>query len=180
MKQQARPPKTTIATDLPSLRLVALGPDDAEAYYALVDRNREHLTQHGDYTELGRATPASVAEELRDQQVGNARFGIWLDDALIGRADLSPRVPGHFVIGYWLGGEYTGRGYATRACAALIRHGRDTLGATAIFAGVTKGNAASEALLGRLGFRAIEDRGTYTLFTLRLRQTCAEDAGTAP
>ncbi|HEX5501962.1 MAG TPA: GNAT family N-acetyltransferase [Thermomicrobiales bacterium] len=150
------------------MRLVALSPDDAGAYYALVDRNRGHLTQHGDYAELGRATPASVIEDLRDPQGGNARFGIWLGDTLIGRADLSPRMPGHFVIGYWLGSEYTGRSYATRACAALIRHGRDTLGATAIFAGVTKGNAASEALLSHLGFCAIDDRGTYTLFKLPL------------
>ncbi|HET8630066.1 MAG TPA: GNAT family N-acetyltransferase [Thermomicrobiales bacterium] len=171
MQQPAPPAKPTIATDLPALRLVALGPDDADAYYALVDRNRGHLTQHGDYTELGRATPASILEELRNPQSGSARFGIWLDDALIGRADLSPRVPGHHVIGYWLGGEYTGRGYATRACAALIRYGRDALGATAISAGVTKGNAASEALLGRLGFQAIEDRGAYTLFKLSLQQS---------
>jgi ribosomal-protein-serine acetyltransferase len=179
MEQPTPPAKTTIATDLPALRLVALGPDDADAYYALVDRNRDHLTRHGDYTELGRATPASVLEDLRSPQGGNARFGIWLNDALIGRADLSPRVPGHFVIGYWLGSEYTSRGYATRACAALIRHGRDTLGATAIFAGVTKGNAASEGLLSRLGFRAVEDRGAYTLFKLRLHHTRAEDTGAA-
>ena len=31
-------PWTTIATDIPDLRLVALSPDDAEAHYDLVDR----------------------------------------------------------------------------------------------------------------------------------------------
>lgn len=159
--------KTTIATGLPALRLIALRPDAAAAYYQLVDRNRGHLTRHGDYSDLGQATVAAVVEGLRAPRT-HARFGIWLHDTLVGRADLSPRVPGHFVIGYWLGSDYTGRGYATLACAALIHHGRDHLGATAIFAGVTKGNAASEALLGRLGFQVIEDRGQYTLFTLRL------------
>ena len=134
----------------------------------MVDRNRSHLTQRGDYSDLGAATPESATASLHERDGGNARFGIWLDDRLIGRADLCPRTPGHFVLGYWLGSEDTGKGYATMACKALIDHGKARLGATDIFAGVTKGNAKSEALLGRLGFRVVEDRGTYTLFTLPL------------
>lgn len=54
------------------------------------------------------------------------------------------------------------------ACQTLIGYGQAHLGATNIYAGVTKGNAKSGALLGRLGFRTVEDRGTYTLFTLPL------------
>lgn len=160
--------KQTIPTDLPDLNLVELTLDDARAYYCLVDRNRDHLTQHGDYLDLKEATMESVIDHLSDPADKNAKFGIWLNDMLIGRADLSPRVPGHLVIGYWLGGEYTGNGYATMACKALIQHGQDRLGATDIFAGVTKGNTASEALLGRLGFERIEDKDTYTLFRLTL------------
>ena len=60
------------------------------------------------------------------------------------------------------------RGYATAARKALIDYGKAELDATDVLAGVTKGNAKSEALLGRLGFRAVEDRGTYTLFALPL------------
>jgi RimJ/RimL family protein N-acetyltransferase len=63
-----------------------------------------------------------------------------------------------------LGGEFTGRGYATAACKALIAYGKAELGATTIYAGVTKGNVKSEALLVRLGFQAVADRGTYTRF----------------
>src|SRR5215217_8151239 len=80
------------------------------------------------------------------------------------QADLNARTPGNFVLGYWLGGEFTGKGYATAACKALIACGKAELGATNVYAGVTKGYAKSEALLARLGFRAIADRGTYTLF----------------
>jgi ribosomal-protein-serine acetyltransferase len=54
------------------------------------------------------------------------------------------------------------------ACKALIHYGQTNLGATDIYAGVTKGNAASESLLGRLGFERVEDRDTYTLFQLAL------------
>ena len=197
----------TIGTDIPNLQLIELTPEDADAYYDLVDRNRGHLTRHCDYQDLGEATPGSVAAKLTDgdfQDLGEAtpgslaaefsnpddriaRFGIWLDGQLIGRADLNQRTPeifilgywlggadlnqctpGNFVLGYWLGGEFTGKGYATVACKALIAYGRAELNATTIYAGVTKGNVKSEALLGRLGFRAIADRGTYTRFRLPL------------
>ncbi len=160
--------RTTIATGIPNLRLIELTPEDGRAYYDLVDRNRGHLTQHGDYTDLGEATPESVTASLNNEHGRNAQFGIWLDGRLIGRADLCPRTPGHFVLGYWLGSEYTGQGYATVTCKALIAYGKATLGATGVLAGITKGNAKSEALLGRLGFQAIEDRGKYTLFKLPL------------
>jgi ribosomal-protein-serine acetyltransferase len=165
---RARLPRTTIATDFANLWLVALTPEDADAYYDLVDRNRGHLTQHGDYTDLGEATPESVKASLGNPGGRNAQFGIWLDGKLIGRADLNARTPENFVLGYWLGRESTGKGYATAACKALIAYGQAELGTTNVYAGVTKGNAKSEALLGRLGFRVVEDRGTYTLFRLPL------------
>jgi RimJ/RimL family protein N-acetyltransferase len=136
--------------------------------YALVDCNRTHLTQHGDWTDLGETTPQSVAASLSTLDDRTTQFGIWLDRQLIGRVDLNPRTSGNFVLAYWLGGEFTGKGYATAACKALIDYGKAELGATTVWAGVTKGNAKSEALLGRLGFQTVADRGTYTLFTLPL------------
>lgn len=126
------------------LNLVTLTPDDAQGYYHLVYRNRDRLTRHGDYSDLKHATLESVVSELREAKNENARFGIWLNDRLIGRADLSPRAPGHLVIGYWLGSEYTGRGYTTIACTTLIHYGRNNLGATDIYAGMTKGNEYDE------------------------------------
>ena len=164
MPRQRTPAETIVVPGKVGLTLSALTPRDAQAYFDLVDRNRDHLTKHGDYSDLGGATPESVTASLADPHDKNAKFGIWLTGSLICRVDLSPRVPGHFVLGYWLGHEYTGRGYATIACRALIEYGRDTLGATNVFAGVTKGNTESEALLGRLGFEPIEDKGARTLF----------------
>ncbi len=158
--------KHTIPTDLSGLNLIELTLDNAQDYYRLVDQNRDHLTQHGDYLDMKQATLESVINDLSDPADENAKFGIWLNHTLIGRADLSPRAPGHFVIGYWLGSEYTGNGYATIACKALIQYGQDRFGATNVFAGVTKGNTASEALLGRLKFEQVEVRRTYTLFQL--------------
>ena len=168
-EEPALPGRLTLPTDLPDLRLIALAQEDAAAYFALVDRNRAHLTQHGDYLDLGEATPETVAEDLADPDNRNARFGIWRSEHLIGRVDLNPRTAEDFVLGYWLGGEYTGQGYATTACAALITYGQETLGARSIWAGVTKGNVRSEAVLRRLGFVEVSDQGTYTRFNRRLR-----------
>ncbi len=158
--------RTTIATDISNLRLVAITPEDADALYDLVDRSRMHLTQHGDWTDLGEATQESVAASLHTSDGPTTQFGIWLDGKLIGRADLNPRTPGNFVLGYWLGSQFTGKGYATAACKALIVYGKAELVATTIWAGVTKGNAKSEAVLRRLGFQAVADRGTYTRYKL--------------
>jgi ribosomal-protein-serine acetyltransferase len=162
--------RTTIATAFPHPRLIELTPDDAQAYYDLVDRNRDHLTQHGDYLWLKEATPESVEAELSDPEHRNIRFGVWLDDRLIGRVDSNPHSPGNFVLGYWLGREYTGKGHATAACRALIDYVKETLGAQTIWAGVTKGNAKSETVLGRLGFQTVSDQGAYTRFKLPFGQ----------
>ena len=101
--------------------------------------------------------------DLNQRTPENFVLGYWLGDA-----DLNPRTPGNFVLGYWLGGEFTGKGYDTATCNVLIAYGRVELNATTIYAGVTKGNARSEALLARLGFRSVADRGTYTRFRLPL------------
>jgi hypothetical protein len=68
--------KQTIPTDLPGLYLVELTSCDARDYYRLVDRNRDHLTQHGDYSDLKQATLESVVNNLSDPADKNAKFGI--------------------------------------------------------------------------------------------------------
>ena len=68
--------RKTISTGIPTLELVPLPPDDAQAYYDLVDRNRAHLTQHSDYQDLGEATPESTKASLDNPDGRNAQFGI--------------------------------------------------------------------------------------------------------
>lgn len=85
-----------ISTRLPNLNLIQLTVDDALDYYRLVARNRGHLTRHGDYEDLGRATLAAVSSAFSDPADRNLKFGIWLGNDLIGRVDLSQRVAGHF------------------------------------------------------------------------------------
>lgn len=153
---------------VPGIVLRRLTPAHANAYFDLIDRNREHLTRFGDYEDEKNATLEWVVESLASRADENVRFGIWRAGDLIGRADLISRAAGRFVLGYWLGAEYTGRGYATAACRALIDYGRDALGATEIYAGVTHGNTKSVAVLQRLGFERVAEFDTYTRFCLRI------------
>jgi ribosomal-protein-serine acetyltransferase len=161
-----------IATDRVGLRLAPLSVADVDAYFALVDRNRAHLTQHGDYRSMLTATRTAAREEL-EAAIDALVLGLWLHCDLIGRVDLIPKGDGNFVIGYWLDHRALGQAHMTAACRALIAYARTNLGAVAIFAGVTKGNRASEAVLERLGFVAIQDMGTYTRFRLHLDEDSA-------
>ena len=56
-------------------------------------------------------------------------------------------------IGYAFLERHCGRGYATEAAAAVLRHGRDTLGLTRIVAITAPENAASQRVLEKIGFR---------------------------
>nr|WP_240449624.1 GNAT family protein [Streptomyces harenosi] len=146
--------------------LRALTPEDADAYYALLDRNRRHLGRLGDYQEESNATPAWVRRHLDQDPGPSLRYGIRLDGELIGRIDLIAVDPPRYGTGYWLDQDHTGAGRATAACEALIDHAVGALGATDIFAGVTHGNDKSAALLGRLGFEPVADFAHYTRFRL--------------
>jgi RimJ/RimL family protein N-acetyltransferase len=155
------PRPLAVPTDLPELVLRDLTADDSDAYYELVNRNRDHLRRHGDYARESNATRDSVIAYFADPSDHNIRFGIWLGSELIGQVDLNPVDPPHYTIGYWLSGDRTGHGHLTRACRAAIRYGRDALSATDIFAGVTHGNDESVAVLRRLGFARVASFERY-------------------
>ena len=106
------------AVDDVALRQLSLA--DTDAYYSLVDRNRGHLTCHGDYTFAVDATPELIRNQLTEIPRETTAFGIWVGDDLAGRVDLIRHTPERFGLGYWLGEAFTGRGIATAAVAAAI------------------------------------------------------------
>ena len=150
-----------ITTAKAQLILVPLTTDHCEAVYELVQRNRCHLTAHGDYAELVAASQEAVRAALEEKRDNGLRLGIFLGAVLIGCMDLVAVSPPRYGLGYWLAAEATGKGYATAALNALIDFARTELKATDIFAGVTHGNRPSVAVLERAGFLPIE---TYTRF----------------
>jgi RimJ/RimL family protein N-acetyltransferase len=83
---------------------------------------------------------------------GEASFAITLDRTLIGVCGVDPREDGP-EIGYWLGVDYWGQGYATEAARALIDHAFGELGYEALQAGARVSNPASRRVLEKCGFQ---------------------------
>ncbi|MFI8320698.1 GNAT family N-acetyltransferase [Streptomyces sp. NPDC085529] len=153
-----------LETSISPLTLCALTAERAAEYHALIDRNRDHLTQHGDYQELAASDYKTAHAELLNDPSPSLRCGVLLHGTLIGRVDLVAVDPPKYGLGYWLDHEATGQGYATAACRALIEYGAAVLGATDVFAGVTHGNSKSSTVLTRLGFQVAEVFETYTRY----------------
>jgi len=158
-------------TAISGVELRELTGGDALAFYELVHRNRRHLTQYGDYRDLAASTLQDVESYFADPPDNNIRMGIWRRaDELMGRVDLSPVAPGAFVLGYWIGSEYTGCGYVTGACRTLMDYATRELGAIDFWAGVTHGNRKSAAVLERLGFCFVERLEKHTRFHLKAQR----------
>ncbi|MEO7034613.1 MAG: GNAT family protein [Polyangiaceae bacterium] len=152
-----------LLTDNPALLLRELRPSDASAYYAVLDRNRVHLTQFGNYRAEGRATAAWVRRSLARRSVG-LRFGLWYSGELVGRIELARWARQRFTLAYWLDREHVGHGLMTQALSRLMQHGRESFGASAFFAGVTHGNARSAALLRGLGYSVAVYHSDHSVF----------------
>ena len=105
-----------------------------------------------------------VARAMVDNRLayeGPPELGHWvimLDDDLIGLAHLRPskELPGDLPeIGWYLSARHGGRGLATEAALALLRHGLDEMGPNSGWALVRVDNAPSLRLAERLGFLVV-------------------------
>jgi [ribosomal protein S5]-alanine N-acetyltransferase len=107
----------------------------------------------------------TIEESIRDFAAG---YGIWLiqeagrpgpgptgpaliGPALIGTAGLRPLEELGLEIFYSLASDSWGRGYATEAARAVVAHTLGPLGLPEVLAEVDEGNAASVAVVKRLG-----------------------------
>jgi RimJ/RimL family protein N-acetyltransferase len=128
------------ADDLPlaqalwgDVRVTALigGPFDDDAVRARLDRERACEAAHG----------------IQYWPIFDAATG-----AHLGCCGLRPYDAGVLELGVHLRPEASGRGLATDAARAVIAYAFDELGASSLFAGHHPDNAASRALLVKLGF----------------------------
>ncbi|WP_137152045.1 GNAT family N-acetyltransferase [Devosia sp. FKR38] len=95
------------------------------------------------------------ADEWRD---GSAyRLAITLEARFIGVCDVFDIADGQGEIGYWLDRAVWGRGFGQEAATRLIRFATEEVGLTALRAGCADDNAASAAILTRLGFNRLKD-----------------------
>lgn len=101
----------------------------------------------------GDAMPCIVEER-------DARVVGWVD---VNRSNDTPRLG---TMGYWIGDDFQGRGYAVEAAGALLDASFDRLGIDVVEAGAQLANAGSFAVMRKIGMSPIGER---TLF-VALRQ----------
>jgi len=93
----------------------------------------------------GRRTGRSLGLMVVRHSDGEVLGGVGLHDLEPGRTRAE--------VGYWIGREHRGRGYATEAVNLLVRAGFQHLRLHRIEARVFPGNAASRGVARRCGFR---------------------------
>ena len=89
-------------------------------------------------------------------------YNIFLNDLIIGGIGLMDITKTDAEVGYWIGEEYWGNGYASEALAALIQHVFRTMPITALYASYFEKNTASAKLLRKTGFKEI---GKHTVYS---------------
>jgi ribosomal-protein-serine acetyltransferase len=131
---------------------------DAEAVFAVVDRNRERLREWLPWVDV-----TTSAEDLRrfigkvKEQFDEGRgpqTGIWVHGMFAGSVGCHPIdwANRSCHIGYWLDERYQGKGIMTRCCETLIEHAFADLGLHRVTIQTGSGNARSCAIPPRLGF----------------------------
>lgn len=129
---------------------------DAREAFALIDRNREHLSQFGDTTAAKYPTLKSFEDSIKHpENPKRIRFGVWNNrGVIVGTINLTPDSdnPKRGEIGFYLGKEFQGKGYMTKAVRLLTDYAFDSLGYEEVWGKVTVGNLASVGVLERNGY----------------------------
>lgn len=128
-------------------------PTDANRYFELIDADRTHFKHGQEVTPAKYPDVESVRRSIEVPDPRRTRFGIWENDVMVGSINLTDKRPGAAELGYWVGGEYKGSGYAHRAVVALTEHVFNNLGITELVAWVSPKNVPSIKTLEKSGFR---------------------------
>jgi RimJ/RimL family protein N-acetyltransferase len=133
-------------------------PDDAAALVAAVTESLEHLrpwmpwiAHEPQSIEQRRAVISQWARERAAG--GDAVYGIWCEDALVGGTGLHRRIgPDGLEIGYWVHVAWVGRGIATRAARLLTEVALGLPGIDRVEIHHDRANVASAGVPRRLGY----------------------------
>ena len=153
-----------------TLTLRVLLPPHAPELFALIDRNRAHLTRWLPWVELTREVADSedfIRSMLTVFGTGRNALGIWHHDRLVGVVGYNrwDEREGVCEIGYWLSEDAQGHGVITRATARLTTHALDERGLHRVEIHTAAGNLASQRVAERLGFtREGTHRQAITLY----------------
>jgi ribosomal-protein-alanine N-acetyltransferase len=144
---------TSLETERLTLR--PLVPGDAAAYAAMrfhPEVEKWLPPAEGDPVEAALRSIARFAAGWQERH--HAPWGVFRDGKLIGHGGLN-FVPefGETEVLWALHPEAWGRGYATEVAKAALAYGFDTLGLERIFAITLENNAASQAVMKRIGLK---------------------------
>lgn len=135
-----------------SMRLQQLGIVDAEPLFDLVEADRDHFLPYGsDFAD----TVGDVGQALTNialTRPDRMRFGIWDGGELRGETGLVYRAGATAETYWWIGGEHTQKGYATRA-QKLLGAWSFTAGKLAsLYATIHQDNIYSRGVAENAGF----------------------------
>lgn len=131
---------------------------DAPEIFSLIDRNREHLSRFEEDKETSRKYPnleTTVLSITKPRNSNKRRFAIRNQNGeFVGSINLTPDEddPTSAEVGYYLGSEFTGKGYMTESVKALTDYAFSVLGCKKIYGKVVNGNENSVQVLKRCGF----------------------------
>ncbi len=137
----------------------------------LVDTDKERLVSLiGDFRVSKTLSNVPYPYTLDDADewlkiVDNEEFNlnIFLNDDLIGGIGLTPAEDDFYELGYWLGVEYWGQGYATESVMELLNYAKSNTSCEKFKANVFKENVASAKVLEKNGFKRVEDREVFSI-----------------
>lgn len=165
---QEAPKPLEITTPDGELVLRQYTPDDAAEAFALIDRNRDHLSQFDDPTAQKYQTVEDMEHSItHPSNPDRLRFGIRNKEGVyMGSINLTPEKenPTRGEIGYYLGREFTGQNITRRAVEAVAAAAFSQLGYEELYGEVAEGNIASQKVLQKAGFtQQIAHDGDVTL-----------------
>ena len=143
----------------PDLKLRALSVEDAEALFAVVDRNRAYLRQWLAFLDVT-TSPERIKPFLSNCVEGYAngtscRFALIVGGEIGGAAGLEDiSIQNRRAkIGYWQCQSLQGQGNVTDAVRALLKYGFEELGLNLIEVRAASGNTKSRAIAERVGMK---------------------------
>jgi RimJ/RimL family protein N-acetyltransferase len=140
------------------VELRQLVPEDAESYFDLIEYDRDHLRQFGEETGDRYPSADAVRESIEDPpEPDKIRFGIWHGEAdqepvMVGSINLTDMGEGRAAMGWWVGGQHIGHGYAAAAARPLLDYALGTLNYSTVFCKIRGDNEASLRTAERAGF----------------------------
>lgn len=128
-----------------------------EEYFALIERNKEHLhawVAVEAYEGSVETLRAYVKQRLLQFANGEGyHLGIWHQDALVGILDYRLNWRRRKVeLGYWIDATMEGKGLVTQACRTMVRHAFEEHELHKVEISCATDNTRSRAVAERLGF----------------------------